>query len=79
MPRSLYRQLLAELLGPVPEPLDGAALRAWRQARGLSQRQLAEALGVRRATITAWERHGPAQARLVALALRALAVAFPPR
>lgn len=34
----------------------GPALRAWRKARGCSAPALAQALGLAKATITAWER-----------------------
>ena len=54
--------------------MDGETLKQARAALGLTQEQLAEALGLPRVTITRWEtgtvaiRHG----RLVALALEAL-------
>jgi len=48
-------------------------IRAWRDARGLSQQDLAEALGVRQATVSRWETgERPATMPLVALALKAL-------
>jgi DNA-binding XRE family transcriptional regulator len=79
MPSRLVSPLLEALLWPAsPATVDGPALRAWRRARGLSQRQLAEVLGLRRETITAWERRGPPHPRLVALALRAVHHDLPP-
>lgn len=49
-------------------------IRAWREARGLSQKDLAEALGVRQATVSRWESGDrPATMPLVRLALERLA------
>ena len=36
--------------------MDGAELVAWRQARNLTQAQLAELLGVHKITVSKWER-----------------------
>lgn len=48
-----------------PVRLDGATIRALRKARGLTQRELAEALGVSETTIRHWEhnRRHPGSAR----------------
>lgn len=47
------------------------AIRAWRKARGLSQTELADALGVTWRTVSNWER-GASIPRMVGLALRGL-------
>lgn len=36
----------------------GQRIRAWRESRGLSERQLAEAIGVTPPAVYQWERHG---------------------
>jgi DNA-binding XRE family transcriptional regulator len=38
-----------------PDPNLSVRLRSWRQARGLTQAELAEALGIHRRTISSWE------------------------
>lgn len=55
-------------------------IRAWREARGLSQAGLAKALGVRQATVSRWETgERPATMPLVALALTALSRKIRPK
>lgn len=52
----------------MPNGIFGEALRAWRESRGLSQGQLAAALGKRQSTISGWERgRDPRSASLEAL------------
>lgn len=53
--------------------MDKDQLKAWRKARGQSQVQAAEDLGVSRSTLIRWERGEPQQyAVLLALACEAL-------
>lgn len=59
--------------------IDASALRAWRQARGVSQGQLATMLEVPINTIARWERGEVAirHPHILDLALQALASAMP--
>lgn len=55
--------------------MDQTELRTWRQAAGMTQAEVADALGVRVATISDWERGVKTPAgRLLELALRGLAL-----
>jgi transcriptional regulator with XRE-family HTH domain len=52
-------------------------MRVWRASESISQAQLAVLLGVRAATISAWENDEPIEhPELVVLAMRALVLEF---
>lgn len=55
-----------------PKKMSPSALVRWREARELSQHQLAVALGVDNMTISRWERSERAIPRMLPLALRAV-------
>ena len=53
----LYKAAMAERRSVIPplKPMTPEELREWRKARGLTQQQLAELLGVTRKAISNWE------------------------
>lgn len=62
--------------GMTAPDMTGPDLRVWRLAMGMTQAELAEALGVRENTVSRWERDAMAIAnpRMLRLALEAIAV-----
>lgn len=51
-------EITIKLVADSPEKLQGQIIKMTREAAGLSQRQLAEAIHVSRATVAAWEKKG---------------------